>query len=507
MEVARRASSSRPCAPLRLESDEPDMSLKWRIALGYSALLIVAITAMSGIIIWRLQQILYDQARTSVNATMRGIVQFAQQGTTPFSLEDSSLGTLQLLFNSANLATWNSTSSYVQVDSAKGYPLAKTANLGALTIPSNPKLSVARDVLFREETIGARTFLIEDRLIKQGQNSAIVHVAEPLDTLRRTFALASEAIIVVLATTAAAVVIFSIVFASQATTPINELSREMREISSDRLALAAGTFDGPRRGPELDRRGDEIGRLARSFNDLLARLAEAFARERQFISDASHELKTPLTSINANAQMLLRWGDRDPAIRTESLETIANESADLAAMVNGMLTLAKADRGDEIPKEPLSLAQIASEVTQSAQPRAAEKHVSLTFGHAGTPIVYGDAHLLRQLAGNLVDNAIKFTENGSVDVRVGENHDSAWIEVADSGPGIPASERAHIFERFYRADKARSRSVPGTGLGLAIVRSIARVHGGEATAAQAPSGGALLRVVLPRLRPPFTDFS
>ncbi len=483
------------------------MSLKWRIAIGYSVLLIVAITAMSGIIIWRLQQILYDQARTSVDATMRGIVQFAQQSTTPFSLEDSSLGTLQLLFNSANLASWNSTNSYVQVDSGGGYPLAKTANLGALTIPPNPKLSGLHDVAFREAAIGGRTFLIEDRFIQEGQNAAIIHVAEPLDTLRRTFALASEAIVVVLVITAGALVVFSIVFASQATTPINQLSREMREISSDRLALAGGTFNGGRDGPQLDRRRDEIGRLAKSFNDLLARLAEAFARERQFISDASHELKTPLTSINANAQLLLRWGDRDPAIRRESLETIAHESADLAAMVNGMLTLAKADRGDEIPKEPLSLAQIANEVTQNAAPRAAEKQISLTFEYAGTPIVYGDAHLLRQMAGNLVDNAIKFTEHGSVDVRVGENHRCAWIEVADSGPGIPATERAHIFERFYRADKARSRSVPGTGLGLAIVRSIARVHGGEATAAQAPGGGALFRVVLPRLISPFTDFS
>ena len=140
----------------------------------------------------------------------------------------------------------------------------------------------------------------------------------------------------------------------------------MREISSERLALAGGSVDGRRRGLALRRRRDEIGRLATSFNDLLARLAEAFARERQFISDASHELKTPLTSINANAQMLLRWGDQDPTIRRESLETIARESADLAGMVNGMLTLAKADRGDEIPKEPLSLAQIASEVVQNA---------------------------------------------------------------------------------------------------------------------------------------------
>jgi signal transduction histidine kinase len=481
------------------------VSLKWRIALGYSVLLIVAITAMSGIIVWRFQQILYDQAQTSVNATMRAIVQFARQSTTPFSVEDSSLGTLQFLFNSANLATWNSANSYVQVDSGDGYPLAKTANLGGLTIPPNPKLTAEHDVAYRQVTLGDRPFLVEDRYLQEGVNSAVIHVAEPLDTLQRTFSHAREAIEIVLGATAAAVVVFSIVFASQVTTPINELSREMREISSDRLALAAGTFDGRGRRLELRRRRDEIGRLATSFNDLLARLAEAFARERQFISDASHELKTPLTSINANAQMLLRWGDQDRTIRRESLETIARESADLAGMVNGMLTLAKADRGDEIPKEPLSFAQIASEVMQSAAPRAAEKQIDLTFTYGGTPIVYGDAHLLRQLVGNLVDNAIKFTDRGRIDVSVGQNGESAWIEVADTGPGIPEAERSHIFERFYRADKARSRSVPGTGLGLAIVRSIARVHGGDATAGKAPGGGALLRVVLPRMKLPFTN--
>ena len=310
---------------------------------------------------------------------------------------------------------------------------------------------------------------------------------------------------IVLGATVGAVVLFSIVLASQATTPINELSRGMREISSDRLALAAGTFDGHGQGLQLRRRRDEIGRLATSFNDLLARLADAFARERQFISDASHELKTPLTSINANAQMLLRWGDQDHTIRRESLETIARESADLAGMVNGMLTLAKADRGDEIPKEPLSLAQIASEVTQNASSRAAEKSIDLKFSYNAKPIVYGDAHLLRQMIGNLVDNAIKFCDHAAVDVRVGEKGTSAWVEVADSGPGIPEAERRHIFERFYRADKARSREVPGTGLGLAIVRSIARVHGGDALAERAPGGGALFRIVLPRMNLPFTE--
>jgi signal transduction histidine kinase len=475
--------------------------------LGYSLLLIIAITAMSGIIVWRFQQILYNQAENSVNATMRAIVQFAQQSATPpFSLEDSSGGTLQFLFNPSNLATWNSPTSFVQVDSKAGYPLVKTANLGSLTIPPNPKLSVEHDVAFRQETIGDRSFLVEDRYLRVGDNSAIIHVAEPLDTLQRTFANARDAIVIVLATTAAAVIILSIALASQVITPINDLSREMRELTSERLPLA-GSVDGRRRGLALRRRRDEIGRLATSFNDLLSRLAEAFARERQFISDASHELKTPLTSINANAQMLLRWADQDPTIRRESLETIMRESADLAGMVNGMLTLAKADRGDEIPKEPLSLAQIASEVVQNASSRAAEKAIDLRFTHSGTPIVYGDAHLLRQLVGNLVDNAIKFSEGGTVDVRVGNNPNSAWIEVADSGPGISEEELAHIFERFYRADKARSRVIPGTGLGLAIVRSIARVHGGEASAGRAPGGGALFRVVLPRVQLPFTGLS
>ena len=288
--------------------------------------------------------------------------------------------------------------------------------------------------------------------------------------------------------------LFSIVLAAQATTPINQLSDAMREIGSDRLD----------RRLRWERRNDEIGKLAQSFDDLLQRLAEAFARERQFISDASHELKTPLTSINSNAQMLLRWADRDPAILRESLETISLESAALADMVNGMLTLAKADRGDEIPKEPVSVAQVASEVARSSLPRAQEKGLELEFVYDGTPTVYGNAGLLRQLIANLTDNAIKFTETGGIGVRVGGDAGQAWVEVADTGPGIPDDELPHVFERFYRADKARSRTVPGTGLGLAIVQSIARVHGGQVVAERAPGGGSVFRATFPRLEVPLT---
>ncbi|MGC2129590.1 MAG: ATP-binding protein, partial [Candidatus Aquilonibacter sp.] len=308
----------------------------------------------------------------------------------------------------------------------------------------------------------------------------------------------SRTIVVILAVAAVLVGVLSFVLASQAIGPITRLSRAMREIGSERLDLRL----------EGAQRHDEIGELTRSFNDLLARLQEAFARERQFISDASHELKTPLTSINSNAQLLLRWGDRDQTILRESLETIQHESAALAEMVNGMLMLAKADRGDAIPIEPVSLSIVAQEAVRGAAPRAADKHLTLDLeAPSPSPIVEGDANLLRQLVSNLVDNAIKFTTEGGVSVRIGEDAHHAWIEVADTGPGVPDEELVHIFERFYRADKARSRDVPGTGLGLAIVRSIARVHGGEIVAQRAPSGGALFLARFPKIEQTLTPSS
>jgi len=202
----------------------------------------------------------------------------------------------------------------------------------------------------------------------------------------------------------------------------------------------------------------------------------------------------------------LRWGDSDATVREESLRTIVSESATLAGIVNGMLTLAKADRGDDLPKEPVSLAHVAGEAVRNAAQRAHEKALALTFETCKpSPIVLGDEHLLRQLASNLIDNAIKFTQSGGVTVRVGCDAAHGWIEVEDTGTGIPENELPHVFERFYRADRARSRDVPGTGLGLAIVRSIARVHGANVVAERASGGGTLVRATFALLAQPLTS--
>jgi signal transduction histidine kinase len=473
------------------------LSLRWRIAAAYALLLIVTLAATSAVLVWRLQTILYDEARSRIDQTMNEIVS-AVQPVNPLPFGNVVDESLLQIFNSNNLAVWETPTTFIQVDTVRGYPIARSPNLGSLSIPPNTSLDAKHNHVFREVELGARRFLVEDRLLRSSSFSVVVHVAQSLNELNQTLVRAGRTVALIWIGAAILIVAFSILLASQAIGPITRLSRAMREIGSERLDLRlSGTH-----------RRDEIGELTRSFNDLLARLQEAFARERQFISDASHELKTPLTSINSNAQMLLRWGDRDETIRRESLETIKYESAALADMVNGMLTLAKADRGDTIPKEPVSLSLVAQEALRNAAPRAAEKQLFLELNApTASPLIEGDPHLMRQLVSNLIDNAIKFTTTGGVTVRIWEEEHDAWIEVVDTGPGVPEDEIAHIFERFFRADKARSRDVPGTGLGLAIVRSIARVHGGEIMAQRAPSGGASFIARFPKIEQTLTPSS
>lgn len=463
-------------------------SLRWRIALWYSLLLIVVIAALGTAITLRFQQILRNQAQERAITTMQDIERTTAAANS-FTFTGNGDPLLELE-NPDNLERWASPTTFIEVDDPRGYPLATSFNMGSIHSFGSSEVNANQQITTREVTVQDRPFLVYSALLATGSHAAIVQIAEPMDQLNRAFRQTETSILVILGAAAIAMAVLSYVLASQMTNPINALARAMHEIGSERL----------NRRLRWTGRKDEIGNLAQSFDDLLARLEEAFARERQFISDASHELKTPLTSINANAQMLARWGDKDEAVRKESLQTIIDESTSLAGMVSGMLTLAKADSGDAIPKEPLSLAAIAKDAANSATPRARDKGLTLNFDAGGeSPIVEGDGALIRQMITNLIDNAIKFTPDGSVTVRVRANGSKGIVEVQDTGPGIDREELSHVFNRFYRADKSRSRQVPGTGLGLAIVRSIARIHGGTVEAERPEAGGTLFRIELPQI--------
>lgn len=393
---------------------------------------------------------------------------------------------LDALANKEQLDHWASATDYIQIDSISGDPIGKSSNMADLTVPPYSDASSDRHFAFAQDRDGTQ-LLVFDRVLRRGGIPiAVVHVAERLDVIESETRRARAILAFVTVAALVVVVAASAFIARGAVDPIVRLTAEIARIGS----------------AHLDRRlhwhrGDELGTLANAFDAMLDRLQEAFARERQFISDASHELKTPLTVINANAQMIRRWGDADPQLRRESLDAIVEESQRLAEMVSGMLTLSKADTGDEVPKEAVSLGAVVEDVVAHARERAVGKGLVLRSDVPAPVTVLGDPGLLRQLISNLVDNAIKFTESGEIVASATRADAAVRVAVSDTGVGIEPATADRLFDRFFRGDTSHSRTIEGTGLGLAIVRAIARVHGGTVSAAARPGGGSVFTVDLP----------
>ena len=467
-------------------------SLRSRIATFYALLLLAVIAVVMLVLTFELHSILLDEARAKTDSVGTDIAALVR-GQTALSTIGDALPVEQQLTTTGGLDHWAGPTTFVEVDTAKGYPEAKSTNMGGAAF-ATPSPDPKRDVVYRiENRPGLGELMVRQELIRYPGVALYVQVGESLAIYSDTIARIRALLLIVVALAALVVVAGSIAIASSAIEPLGRLNAAMGEIRSDQLSRRLGWKE----------RKDEIGSLAQSFDAMLDRLEDGFDRERQFISDASHELKTPLTVINANAQMLQRWADRDPQIRAESLRAIGDESASLAAMVNGMLLLAKAESGDDIPREPVALQAVVAEAVRGARHRAEDKGLELSFtppaGDGEGPIAYGDPKLLGQLFTNLIDNAIKFTETGGIEVTLGTQAGRAIVEVLDTGIGIDAESIERVFDRFFRADPSRNRAIPGTGLGLAIVRSIARVHEGSVSVTQRPAGGSAFRVSLPML--------
>jgi heavy metal sensor kinase len=246
-------------------------------------------------------------------------------------------------------------------------------------------------------------------------------------------------------------------------------------------------------------RRDELGRLATVFNDLLARLDRAFEQQRQFMADASHELRTPVAIMSGEAELALWRNERPPAELRAALANIHHEARRLKRIVDDLFLLARGNAGEQLlSPSSLYLGDLARECVQAARSLAAPKDIELRFeGHEELPYTGGEA-LLRRLVMNLLDNAIKYTPSGgTVALRACAEEGRYAIEVQDTGPGISEEARPRLFDRFYRARSERRETDTGAGLGLAIARWVAESHGGTISLKSSDSTGSTFRVVLP----------
>jgi len=247
---------------------------------------------------------------------------------------------------------------------------------------------------------------------------------------------------------------------------------------------------------------DELGQLAISFNELLDRLEASFERQRRFIADASHELRTPVAILRGESEVTLSRPDRSPAEYREALSILRDESQRLAHIVEDLFTLTRADAGQyPITPRDFYLDELASDVLRHARSLALAKEITLSPSIEPELLFHGDESLIRRLLLNLLDNAIKYTPQGGKVTLVCKKQSAQYvINVTDSGPGIPSDLQPRIFERFFRADKARSRSETdggGAGLGLSIARWIAEAHHGQLELARSDASGTTFTVTLP----------
>ena len=242
--------------------------------------------------------------------------------------------------------------------------------------------------------------------------------------------------------------------------------------------------------------GDEIGQLVVAFNRTLERLEALFEAQRRFVADVSHELRTPLTVIKGNVDLMRRLQTLDE----QALASIEAEIDRLTRLVNDLLTLARAESG-RLPLQiaRLDLDALVLDVVGQMGVLAQQKGVRLRVGEFAPVAVCADADRLKQVLVNILGNAVKYTPSGGeVTVSLQMADEAAWVHIADTGPGIPPEDVPHVFERFYRAEKARTRAGErGFGLGLSIAYWIVRHHGGDITLDSTLGEGTTFHIRLP----------
>jgi heavy metal sensor kinase len=462
----------------------PLRSVRVRLTLWYVLLLAVILAAFSIGVYLTLRHSLYDNLSNSLdnraNLLLSAVRYDANRPTLASSIspDDPSRGEYYVrVFDSSGKVTFEAKPSEGDV------PVDQDAIAAALAGAER-----TRAATLAGDRIRVRTVPIE----RDGQVSGVLEVGQSVDDTLET--LRTLAIILGIAYPVTLFVAgFGGVFlAGRALSPIDKLTRLARRMSAEDLSQR---FDAQL--PD-----DEVGRLARTFNEMIERLDDAFRRQRQFTADASHELRTPLTAVKGQVEVALSKSRNEEAYR-QVLQAVNEEVDRMIRLTGSLLTLARADAGQiPISSDRVSVPDLVASALEQVRPLATQKGLTLRAASTEPAALQADEDLLLQLLLNLLDNAIKYTEpGGEVDVGWDETDEDVRLWVLDTGVGIESEHLPYVLDRFYRVDKARSRAEGGAGLGLAISRWIVEAHGGWISVESSVGKGSTFTAHLPKKRP------
>jgi heavy metal sensor kinase len=456
-------------------------SVRTRLTVWYAAVLALSLIAFAVIVYYAAASIFYarqdELLRSTAETVASAYVQELEEEQSVAKANDVVLA--QMVFPNR----------YVEVADADGRVVAWSSNL------AGHQLTVPTAVLAEAQQNGSFVVLNQLRVavvplsVDRSKQIGFAIVAEPLSVvdeglrrLRRDF-LFGVPVILLLASTG------GYFLARKSLAPIALMNQQTQRITAENLSARLDVAH-PR---------DEVGRLATTINDLLARLDAAFQEQKRFIADASHELRTPLAVLRGETEVALQQ-ERATAEYQESLALIKDEAERLSRIVENLFLLARQPVDTpSMVSEPVRLNELVADCVRAAHVLAMQKGLRLkTEGALPAITVRGDDEMLKRMLLNLLDNAVKYTPpGGEITVALGSRNGYAQIVVTDTGIGIPESDQPRIFDRFYRVDKARSRALGGAGLGLSIARWIVEGHGGSLSVESAPGRGSAFTVDLP----------